>query len=125
MYTKKEVERITKIPLRRIQFYTESGIILVNNSNTGRGVARNYSKDDIIKLLIIKSLWGYGITISKVRDILKQIPMPDKLKYISYVCIYENCDLVCIKHKIELSVVLENHLSVLIIDIGKILKSVE
>ena len=120
LYIKKEVEQITGVPARLIQFYTESGLLHLDNINTGRGNARKYSKNDIIELMIIGILGKYGVTLSKVKHIMSRMPMIDELKHISHICIYGNGNLLYTKSKPELKAASENCSSILIIDIDKI-----
>ena len=120
LYIKKEVEQITGVPARLIQFYTESGLLHLDNINTGRGNTRKYSKNDIIELMIIGILGKYGITLSKVKNIMSRMPLIDELKHIFHICIYGNGNLLYTKSKTELKAALKNCSSILIIDINKI-----
>lgn len=70
MYRRKEVEQITGIPARRIQFYSENGLLHLAEINTGRGRERLYTKENILELLIIGELSKYKIGLSEIKRIL-------------------------------------------------------
>lgn len=77
MYRRKEVERITEIPARRIQFYSDSGLLHLDELSPGRGRERKYSLDNVLELLVIKELSKYRIELSEIKRIM--IELPDKM----------------------------------------------
>lgn len=72
-YIRKMVEQATNIPARRIQFYTDAGLIKLGEQHTGRGKERHYSKIDMLRLLIIKELDKIGITLATIKSIFRFI----------------------------------------------------
>ncbi|MBW1779020.1 MAG: MerR family transcriptional regulator [Deltaproteobacteria bacterium] len=82
----KQVEKITGIPTRRIQFYVENGLVSVEAKYPGRGVKRLYSKDNILELLVIKELANCGIELNLIRLILAECRKknPEMLKVQTY-----------------------------------------
>lgn len=66
-YRRKQVEEMTGIPARRIQFYTEQGLLPMVDTATGRGKEREYSLDDVSRLSIIKGMAELGITLSMIK----------------------------------------------------------
>jgi DNA-binding transcriptional MerR regulator len=73
-YTRKQVEKFTGIPARRIQFYTESGLLALENPHPGKGKGRQYSKKDIFRLLIIGELGKHKIELSHIKKIVDDYP---------------------------------------------------
>ena len=73
MYIRKEVQAITEIPARRIQFYSDSGLLNLTDSSPGKGKERLYSKENILELLIISELSKYKIGLSEIKRILLEV----------------------------------------------------
>ena len=74
MYRRKEVEQITGIPARRIQFYSDSGLLHLVEASPGRGRERKYSRDNVLEFLIIKELSKYRIELSEIKRIMIELP---------------------------------------------------
>jgi len=70
-YLRRDIKRITGLPDRRIQFYSDSGV-LGELTSPGRGNERVYSRDDLFKFMIIAELRLYGIEISKIKKIFSR-----------------------------------------------------
>ncbi len=70
MLRRKQVEKITGIPARRIQFYTDSGLLKLAEQTPGKGNERKYRREDILTLLVISELSKYGMSLAKIREIL-------------------------------------------------------
>jgi len=73
MYRRKIVEQVTKIPARRIQFYSDSGLLHLAEVNPGRGNERLYSKKNLLELLIVAELSKYKIGLSEIKRILVDV----------------------------------------------------
>ncbi len=69
MLRRKQVEKITGIPARRIQFYTDSGLLKLAEQTPGKGNERKYHRTDILALLIIAELSKYGMSLAKIKEI--------------------------------------------------------
>ena len=74
MFRRKEVEKITEIPARRIQFYSESGLLHLAETSPGRGRERRYTKENILELLIIKELAKYRVELAEIKRIMIELP---------------------------------------------------
>ena len=72
-FSRKEAERITGIPARRIQFYTDSDLISMNDKNPGRGRERLYSKENLIEVLFIKELSLYHTGIPIIKTMMNEL----------------------------------------------------
>ena len=70
---RKKLAETTGLDSRSIQFYTESNIITVKNSNihTGRGHERDYGPQAVDECKIIVKLRKIGMTLSPIRKILQ------------------------------------------------------
>lgn len=63
-FTKKQVEEITGLAPRLVQFYTEEGVVTPEiDRGEGRGRVRRYSKNNLYEFVIIKHLTKYGLTL--------------------------------------------------------------
>lgn len=71
-YIRKEVEALTGIPARRIQFYSDTAVKPSIEDAGIRGKRRKYSRQDILKLLVVAELHKYGIPLSKAKWILEE-----------------------------------------------------
>ncbi|NNF99250.1 MAG: MerR family transcriptional regulator [Desulfobacteraceae bacterium] len=70
-YTKKEVAELTALTPRLVQFYTERGVVKPHvDDGSGRGKVRRYSTNNLIEFGVIRQLVEFGITVSKISDIL-------------------------------------------------------
>lgn len=72
-YRRKQIEEITRIPARRIQFYTDQGLLPDVEKETGRGIERRYSEQDFNTLLIIREMADAGISLAQIKRFLKKI----------------------------------------------------
>ena len=72
-YIRKEVEELTGVPARRIQFYTENGVLSVNELRTGRGRERKYSRENILEILVIKELAKMRVEFAEIRRIVNKL----------------------------------------------------
>ena len=73
-YSNKDVEKIVGIPPRRIQFYTESGLIKLEEEMPGRGRERRYTTQNLFEFLIIKELYRYKVALSSIKKLLVERP---------------------------------------------------
>ncbi len=70
VFTRKRAAKITNIPTRRIQFYTEQGIMSDVKTKVGKGFARIYSQKNLFELFLIKELHLLGINFATIFEIL-------------------------------------------------------
>ena len=71
MYRRKEVESLIGIPARRIQFYTENGLVPDVHKETGRGNERKYSRDDVFRLAVIQEMSDLGLGLATIKIFLR------------------------------------------------------
>jgi DNA-binding transcriptional MerR regulator len=84
-YTQKGVSKITGLTLRQVGFYVEQGAIFPEDDpGKGRGRVRRYSKRNLLDFLLIKSLFGYGMTVGKIKLILKFLRALEKTGLSNY-----------------------------------------
>lgn len=72
-YTRKQVTEIVKIPDRRIELYTNEGFFTGLKKRVGRGIARQYSEQNILELFIAKKLNLNGIALSTAKAIIHKL----------------------------------------------------
>lgn len=77
-YSTAQVSAITDVSLRSLQWWTETGIVHPENAGEGSGKVRQWSEDDLFRVLLVKSLRKKGLGLKRVRVILKKAPI-DKL----------------------------------------------
>jgi len=70
-YSRKKAEKIVAIPARRIQFYSDSGLLSLDVQTPGRGRERIYSTQNLLELMIIKELAKQKIELSRIKKILR------------------------------------------------------
>ena len=70
-YSRKKAEKIVAIPARRIQFYSDSGLLSLDVQTPGRGRERAYSIQNLLELMIIKELANQKIELSRIKKILR------------------------------------------------------
>ena len=75
--TRKDVEEITRIPARRIQFYTDNGLVTIDRE-TGKGRERRYSLRNVIELLIVAELAKHRIELNKIKQIMNDLREKEK-----------------------------------------------
>jgi hypothetical protein len=67
-FTKKEVAKITGLPLRSIQFFSEQGAVPPDvDTGGGRGKFRRWSRTSILCFFIAGELSNFGMTISEIK----------------------------------------------------------
>ena len=70
-FTKKDIVKLTGLPPRLVQFYTESNVIIPDaDEGKGRGKVRRYTKANLFAFLIIKELSEMKMSISRIREII-------------------------------------------------------
>lgn len=73
-YTKNEVGRASGLSPRLVQYYTERQVLTPGvDLGEGRGKVRRYSKKNVVEAGIIKHLADYGMTVSRVREIMAKV----------------------------------------------------
>ena len=130
-FIRKEVEKITGVPARRIQFYTENGALSVDKLHTGRGRERKYSGENILELLVINELAKRKVEFAESKRIVREVVRKyapsffdiDKLarsKGGHYIYIYEDGTVVLEKQKSTqvIRVDMRNQLSVLVLNVS-------
>ena len=70
-YSRKKAEKIVAIPARRIQFYSDSGLLSLDVQTPGRGRELVYSIQNLLELMIIKELANQKIELSRIKKILR------------------------------------------------------
>ncbi|NQV01842.1 MAG: MerR family transcriptional regulator [Bacteroidia bacterium] len=73
-FRRKEAEEITGIPARRIQFYSDNGLLHLAQASPGRGRERKYTKQNLLELLVIKELAKRKIELSEIKRIMVVLP---------------------------------------------------
>lgn len=69
VFSPKDVQAITGIPARRIKFYSDAKLLSLRDQNPGRGRGREYSRQNIFELFLIKALDATGVMLSRIEDI--------------------------------------------------------
>ncbi|UCF03055.1 MAG: MerR family transcriptional regulator, partial [Deltaproteobacteria bacterium] len=73
-YIRKEASKITKIPPRTIQYYTDRGFVTPDvAAPTGRGTTRRYSLKNLVELSFVKELSRHGYTLEKIDGIMRDV----------------------------------------------------
>ena len=73
-YIRKEASKITEIPARTIQYYTDRGFVIPDvAAPTGRGTTRRYSRKNLVELSFIKELSAHGYTLEKIDRIMRVV----------------------------------------------------
>jgi len=67
------VEAITAIPARRIQFYTESGLLSMDEENPGKGRERLYSRKNMVELFLIRAMSDARIELARIKQVMTEI----------------------------------------------------
>jgi DNA-binding transcriptional MerR regulator len=68
-FTKKEVSKITGLPLRSVQYYTERGLVTPEvDPGEGRGKTRLYSRKNLVEFGIIGALTPYGMAFAELKE---------------------------------------------------------
>ena len=69
IFSPKEVQAITGITARRIKFYADAKLLSLGDQNPGRGRGREYSRQSIFELFLIKALDSLGVMLSRIEEI--------------------------------------------------------
>ena len=73
-FTRKQAVKMSGLTERQVQFYTDNRIIIPEVAeSSGTGKKRLYSRHNILQMHVIKVLADQGVTIDRVRVILKYI----------------------------------------------------
>jgi len=126
MFRRKEVEEAIKIPARRIQFYSDSGLLRLKEANPGRGRERQYSPQNVLELLVIKELGKHKIELSEIQRIMTKLSgeidkiLRDPSGYFIYI--YGNGDVTygSERQRNSVTVDMRNHSSVTIINFNNL-----
>jgi DNA-binding transcriptional MerR regulator len=71
-FKKTQAAEALEISARTIQFYTDQGLLIPEVANpSGRGTTRKYSRKNLVELLIIRELAGYGLSLEKIKTFMK------------------------------------------------------
>jgi DNA-binding transcriptional MerR regulator len=71
-FTKTQAAVALEISARTIQFYTDQGLLVPEVANpSGRGTTRKYSRKNLVELLLIRELAGYGLPLEKIKAVMK------------------------------------------------------
>ena len=71
--TKKTIVEKVDMSPRLIQFYNEEGVVVPIGGGGRRGKSWQYSEKNLVEFGIIKQLAQYGITVSRIRQIISKI----------------------------------------------------
>ena len=70
-YIRKQASKITQIPARTIQYYTDRGLVIPDvAAPTGRGTTRRYSLKNLVELALVKELTRQGFTLNKIEKVM-------------------------------------------------------
>jgi DNA-binding transcriptional MerR regulator len=70
VFSPQEVQAITGITARRIKFYADAKLLSLRDQNPGRGRGREYSRQNVFELFLIKALDASGVMLSRIEDII-------------------------------------------------------
>jgi len=77
-YSKGKVVELTGLSARRVQFYTEEGLVKPgHDAGEGRGSVRRYSKRNLFEFALIRQLTAYGMTLQTLRDVFGLLTAPN------------------------------------------------
>jgi DNA-binding transcriptional MerR regulator len=69
VFSPKDVQAITGITARRIKFYSDAKLLSLKDQNPGRGRGREYSRQNVFELFLIKALDAIGVMLSRIEAI--------------------------------------------------------
>lgn len=72
-YLRKEVSAMLDIPARRVQFYTEQGLLSGFLAETGQGNERRYSRRNVLEFAIVKTLSDTGLALANIKWFMNQV----------------------------------------------------
>ena len=71
-YTKLDIAKIIKKPVRTITYWTDFGLIIPDiQPSQGRGIERIYSENNLIEFHAIKYLSNYNVPLKFIQFIIK------------------------------------------------------
>jgi len=75
MYTAKETAAVTRLTLRRIQYWDATGLVKASIEHGGRGPGfrRVWSFPDLVVLRAVKKLLDANVSLQKVRQVLEYL----------------------------------------------------
>lgn len=69
-YIRKEVEELIGMSARKIQFYTDLGLVIPDVDNpSGRGTTRRYSRRNMFQLLLVQELVRNGVSLENIKTL--------------------------------------------------------
>lgn len=69
VFSPKAVQAITGIPARRIKFYSDAKLLSLKDNHPGRGRGREYSRQNVFELFLIKALDAIGVMLSRIEEV--------------------------------------------------------
>ena len=73
-YLNKQVSEITGMNPQTIAYYSNHGIVLPSiDKGKGRGSNRLYSRQDILKFLLIKELSSHGLSLERIKIVFSDL----------------------------------------------------
>jgi len=73
-FINKEIVRITGLKAKTIDFYTKTGIVLPSIfAGKGKGTARIYNAQDVLKFMLIPVLSDHGLTLEKIGKVFDHV----------------------------------------------------
>ena len=75
LYSIAELEQVTQVPLRALQFWTSSGILQTRGSSAhpGRGHARYFEPSEARMAIALKPLYEGGMPTGKLKELAEEI----------------------------------------------------
>lgn len=80
-YKRGELKEIVGIPPRRVLFYAENDLLTGIDTKVGRGVVRNYTKQNLFELMVIRELSDFGLELSKIKKIFRELEQTSLRNY--------------------------------------------
>lgn len=72
-YTKLNVQEITGISARKLQYYTDGNIVKPIKKRTGKGYKRLYRYRSIVKCMLINKFQSFGLSLNYIANIFTYI----------------------------------------------------
>lgn len=73
-FTKKEVAEVLGMKPNTIAFYTNEGLIIPEIANpVGRGTRRKYSKNNLVEILLLRTLTSHGISLGNIEYVINEL----------------------------------------------------
>lgn len=90
-FTKKRVAEITQLTERQVQYYTEREVVTPDiDLGEGRGKTRLYSHHNLVQFMIIKEMAALGMTVSKIKFLLRYCDQTSILRDYENNKLYKN-----------------------------------